>query len=103
LELAPGLVGIEGSDELYERAHERAMTRMREWSEPLSRARLDFEILVEEGGPTEILLNTAARVQAELVIIGRRDRHPFSGTLGSVSQRVLAYSKCPAAIIPQRE
>jgi nucleotide-binding universal stress UspA family protein len=102
LEIAPALVGIEGDEgsRLYERARDRASTLMRDWCRPLSDAGVEFDKVLEEGGPAEVLLNTAAQVQADLVVVSRRDHHLLRGTLGSVSQRVLAYAPCPAVIVP---
>lgn len=102
LELAPSLVGVEAgeAEQLYERARERVTTLMRDWCRPITDAGIAFDAVVEEGGPAEVLVNTATRIDADLVVIGRRDDQPLRGTLGGVSQRVLAYSPCPAAIVP---
>jgi nucleotide-binding universal stress UspA family protein len=102
VEIAPALLGLEAEEgsRLYDRAHERASALMEDWCRPLSDAGVDFDTVIEEGGPGEVLLNRAAQVQADLVIVSRRDHHLLRGTLGSVSQRVLAYAPCPAAIVP---
>jgi nucleotide-binding universal stress UspA family protein len=103
VEIAPALIGVDGDEasRLYDRAHDRAIDLMREsWCRPLQEAGVDFDVVVEEGAPAEVILNTAARVQADLVVVSRRDYHLLRGTLGSVSQRVLAYAPCPAAIVP---
>jgi nucleotide-binding universal stress UspA family protein len=85
---------------MYDRAHDRAWTLMREWCQPLADAGVEFDIVVEEGGPAEVLLNAAAHVRSDLVVVSRRDHHLQRGMLGSVSQRVLAYAPCPAVIVP---
>ena len=103
LELAPSFVQIadEPGGELYERAHARALQLMNEWwVRPLRDAGVSFDTVVEDGGPAEVLLSVAARMSADLVVVGRRDHHLLRGTLGGVSQRVLAYSPCPAVVVP---
>jgi nucleotide-binding universal stress UspA family protein len=102
VEIAPALIGIDGDDgaRLYDRAHDRASMLMRDWCQPFADAGAEFDIVIEEGGPAEVLLNTAAERSADLVVVGRRDHDLRRGILGSVSQRVLAYAPCPAVIVP---
>jgi nucleotide-binding universal stress UspA family protein len=47
-----------------------------------------------------VLIGTAARTAADIMVVSRRDRHLQRGTLGGVSQRVLAYAPCAAAMVP---
>jgi nucleotide-binding universal stress UspA family protein len=103
LELAPSFVQIadEPGDRLYERAHARSLQLMHEWwVRPLRDAGVPFDTIVEDGGPAEVLLSIATRMSADLLVVGRRDHHLLRGTLGGVSQRVLAYSPCPAVVVP---
>ena len=103
VELAPALAQLDdGTDaEIYDRAHARAVTLLRErWSRPLVDAGVGFDLVVEDGGPAEVLLDTARNVEANVIVVGRRDHYPLRGTLGGVSQRVLAYAHCPAVIVP---
>ena len=103
LELAPSFAQItdEASTGLYERAHARALELVNEWwVRPLRDAGASFDTVVEDGGPAEVLLSVAARTSADLLVVGRRDHHLLRGTLGGVSQRVLAYSPCPALMVP---
>jgi nucleotide-binding universal stress UspA family protein len=103
VELAPALAQIDdGTDaEIYDRAHARAVTLLRErWSRPLVDAGVAVDLIVEDGGPAEVLLGAAKNVDADVVVVGRRDHYPLRGTLGGVSQRVLAYAPCAAVIVP---
>jgi nucleotide-binding universal stress UspA family protein len=103
LELAPSFAQIadEPGDQLYERAHARSVQLMEEWwVRPLRDTGVSFDTIVEDGGPAEVLLGVATRLSADLVVVGRRDHHLLRGTLGGVSQRVLAYSPCPAVVVP---
>ena len=87
--------------EFHERAFARAHSLLRDhWSQPLREAGVAFNVSVKEGGPAEMLLDMATRVEADLLVVGRREHYPLRGTLGGVGQRVLAYAPCPAVIIP---
>lgn len=103
LEIAPALAYLEPAEgsRLYERTHRRAVGLMRDhWCAVLTRAGVPLDVVVEEGGPAEVLLEHAARVDADLVVVSRRDGALTRGTLGSVSQRVLAYAPCPSVLVP---
>jgi nucleotide-binding universal stress UspA family protein len=103
LDLAPAFVQLNESETAaYERAHDWAVTQIDEWSSPLRDAGIAYDTVVAEGGPAEILLATAMRSSADAIVVGRRDHGPLCGVLGGVSQRVLAYSACPALIVPPR-
>jgi nucleotide-binding universal stress UspA family protein len=102
LEQLPALTseGEESGPELYERAQERAVALMRaSWSRHLRDAGIAFDVVVDRGGAADVIVDTAADVSADLVVVGRQDRGPMRGMLGGVSQRVLAYAPCAAAIV----
>ena len=71
-----------------------------QWTRPFVDAGVSFDVLIDEGGPAELLLDAATGKGADLVVGGRRDHFPMRGTLGGVSQRVLAYAPCAAATVP---
>jgi nucleotide-binding universal stress UspA family protein len=102
LDLAPVFAHVEIDDpKAYDRAYESAVASMREqWCEPLVEARVKFETDVVEGAAAEVLLETARRTGADAVVVGRHEHGALQGTLGGVSQRVLAYSPCPAVVVP---
>lgn len=102
LDLAPAFAQS-GADtgEMYNQARTRAEQLVQDqWARPFIDGGVDFDLVVEEGGPAEVLLATASRTHADLVVVGRRDHFPMRGTLGGVSQRVLAYAPCAAATVP---
>lgn len=57
-------------------------------------------ILVEGGHPAEAIVDTARKVGADLIVVGR---HGLSGVtrflIGSVSDRIARYAHCPVLLI----
>jgi nucleotide-binding universal stress UspA family protein len=60
---------------------------------------------IERGDPLEIILQTAARHEADLVIAGRRARHGAmdAGPFGSVARQVALRAPVDVMIVPPPE
>jgi nucleotide-binding universal stress UspA family protein len=86
-----------GGDELA-RARERACALAR-----AAGATGDVEVRVEVGHPAAAILDSAASLEADLVVIGT---HGATGIehliLGSVAERVLRKASCPVLTVPPR-
>jgi nucleotide-binding universal stress UspA family protein len=53
---------------------------------------------VKQGNPAQVLIEQSA--DTDLLVVGTRGRGGFAGlVLGSVSQHVAAYAKCPVAVV----
>jgi nucleotide-binding universal stress UspA family protein len=53
---------------------------------------------VKQGRPAKVLIDEAAN--ADLLVVGSRGHGGFTGlVLGSVSQHVAAYAKCPVTVV----
>ncbi|NTU42564.1 MAG: universal stress protein [Nitrospirales bacterium] len=74
-----------------------AMERIRK---SLSGKSLDVKTLIRQGDPAEKILETAQKMKVDLIVTGSHGRH---GTkkflLGSVSAKIVDYSKCPVLVI----
>src|SRR5690625_1875903 len=58
---------------------------------------------VIQGQPVEALLNAAENVNADLLVVGNRGHGGFAGALlGSVSQQVVHYARCPVATMREK-
>ena len=69
-----------------------------------ARARLhgrhvEARYLEPSGEPAEQLVEAAHRLGADLVVIGRRNRPPLRGLLGSVSSRVVRRAGCDVLVV----
>lgn len=66
----------------------------------LSGKSIEVKTLIRQGDPAEKILETALKMKADIIITGSHGRH---GTkkflLGSVSSKIVDYSKCPVLVV----
>lgn len=83
--------------EALSRETAEAMERIRK---ALSGKSLDVKTLIRQGDPAEKILETAQKMKVDLIVTGSHGRH---GTkkflLGSVSGKIVDYSKCPVLVV----
>ena len=69
----------------------------RRWCAPLREAGVPFEVRLLEGGVAAALLNTAAAVGADLLVVGSRARR---GLGGSLATHLVHRASCPVLVVP---
>lgn len=78
-----------------------AEEQLRTWLEPADRAGVKTELLFDEGDPARQILERAALLPADLIVMGT---HGLGGVerlmLGSVAEKVLRKSTCPVVTVP---
>jgi nucleotide-binding universal stress UspA family protein len=72
-----------------------------EWSEPLRRAGVSFDIELHHAKTAELLGEVAAETRAGLIVVGRHGHGQWSPqVLGSVAHNLLLTATCPLVVVP---
>jgi nucleotide-binding universal stress UspA family protein len=83
--------------EALSRETTEAMEKIRK---SLSGKSMEVKTLIRQGDPAEKILETAQKMKVDLIVTGSHGRH---GTkkflLGSVSSKIVDYSKCPVLVV----
>lgn len=75
-----------------------------EWCAPLNEAEVEFTFRIREGVPSEVILDAARDVAADLIVIGaRRQGAVRSLALGSTSRRVLQDAQSAVTVLHPSE
>ncbi len=73
----------------------------REWCAALGAGSVPFRVVIADGSPTHVLLETVRAEDADLVVTGRRGRGGFSElVLGSTSHQLSHHLDRPLVIVP---
>ncbi len=74
---------------------------LHEWLRPATEAGLQTEVLVQEGVAAVRILETAASLRADMIVMGTHGRGGFERFwLGSVAEKVLRKASCPVWTVP---
>jgi len=74
-----------------------------EWCSPLRAAAVPFSRVFTEGRPASVIADAAERVDADLVVVGRRGRGSLTELLlGSVSHELSHHCKRPVVLISRQ-
>ncbi|HMK43865.1 MAG TPA: universal stress protein [Dissulfurispiraceae bacterium] len=66
----------------------------------LSGKSIEVKTLVRQGDPAEKILETAQKMKVDLIVTGSHGRHGTKKFLiGSVSSKIVDYSKCPVLVV----
>jgi nucleotide-binding universal stress UspA family protein len=83
-----------------ESLHRAVLERMREVAAPYERLSSFAEPIVSVGDPRRAILETAARLEADLIVLGTHSRRGLERLLlGSVAEHVVRESVCPALVV----
>lgn len=75
-----------------------------EWCAPLRAAGVEFEARLVENTPADGVLDVAAEVGADLIVVGARGLSRLKElVLGSTSTTVLHRARCPVTVVPPTE
>jgi nucleotide-binding universal stress UspA family protein len=75
--------------------------RVRDWLAPAHSTGLQTDVLIDEGSPAACILEHAASLPANLIVMGTHGRGGFERlVLGSVAEKVLRKAKCPVMTVP---
>jgi nucleotide-binding universal stress UspA family protein len=82
-------------------AHEAVAERVRAWLAPAVAAGLQTDVRVEDGDPAARIVECAAALPADLLVIGTHGQGPVERfLLGSVAEKVLRKAACPVLTVP---
>jgi nucleotide-binding universal stress UspA family protein len=104
LSVVPELYLTELSDvernRIFEALSKETGDAMEKIRKSLSGKSMEVKTLVRQGDPAEKILETAQKMKVDLIVTGSHGRH---GTkkflLGSVSSKIVDYSKCPVLVV----
>lgn len=90
-------------DSLAERFHqEHRMTQ--EIAEQMREEGLEATALLIQGPTAEVILETAEKVEADIIVIGSHGKGAvYQMLVGSVSEAVIHEAECPILVVPTRE
>lgn len=72
----------------------------RDWCKDLRKAGVKYRTVFEDGHPSRVITQVADRVNADLIVVGRRGRGGVAElVLGSVSHQLVLHSKRPVLVI----
>lgn len=91
---------IDEIDESYNHAEKTIRPKLDEIARAGREAGLEIETVVLRGHPAESIVNYAAGIKADLIIMGTRGLGGFKSLIiGSVAQKVVSYSKIPVLVV----
>jgi nucleotide-binding universal stress UspA family protein len=83
---------------------EMARELERDWCKPLRIAKVKYRAVIEDGRPASVLAERADKVDADVIVVGRRGRGGIAELLlGSVSHELVLHSKRPVFVVSSAE
>lgn len=104
LSVVPELYLTELSDEdrnrISKTLEEETRQAMEKIRKSLSGKSIEVKTVIRQGDPAEKILETAQKMKVDLIVTGSHGRHGAKKfLLGSVSSKVVDYSRCPVLVV----
>lgn len=104
LSVVPELYLTELSEEdrnkIAKNLEEETRQAMEKIRKSLSSKSIDVKTVIRQGDPAEKILETAQKMKVDLIVTGSHGRHGAKKfLLGSVSSKVIEYSRCPVLVV----
>jgi len=101
--LSPDLAARHREDMIL-RTRELMERKMDEYVAPLKHEGLDVATTLQVGNPREDIVETAARLEADLLIIGSHSKRGlFDVMLGGTAQHVSRHAPCPIVLVSPKQ
>jgi nucleotide-binding universal stress UspA family protein len=99
---APGMPGFEPTV-LTRADRDQLLVELKRFIETESAPGVPIDVTIREGDITREIVNQAADMKAELLVMGTHGRSGFERLLlGSVTEKVLRKASCPVLTVPRR-
>ncbi len=104
LSVVPELYLTELSDEdrnrITKTLEEETRQTMEKVRKSLSGKSIEVKTVIRQGDPAEKILETAQKMKVDLIVTGSHGKHGAKKfLLGSVSSKVVDYSRCPVLVV----
>jgi nucleotide-binding universal stress UspA family protein len=85
---------------IFESLSNETRDSMEKIRKSLSGKSVDVKTLIRQGDPAEKILETAQKMKVDLIVTGSHGRHGAKKfLLGSVSSKIVDYSKCSVLVV----
>jgi len=85
---------------IFESLSDETRDAMEKIRKALSGKSVDVKTLIRQGDPAEKILETAQKMKVDLIVTGSHGRHGAKKfLLGSVSSKIVDYSKCSVLVV----
>jgi nucleotide-binding universal stress UspA family protein len=94
------VIAVHAAQPAFEHSEPAKVAFESKWSRPLANAGVRYQSLVEEGRPASVIVSIADRVDADVIVVGRRGRgRAIEFLLGSVSRELTVQATRPVLLI----
>lgn len=99
--MGPDMIEYFKVHKLKDGLKENAKTSIEEIRKEAENEGVPFHVLIEEGNPSEKIIETAKRNDCDLIVLGRKGKSAIEKLLvGSIAERVAGESHVPVMLVP---